>query len=208
MIRKELIPEILSCTDAEQTEIFEALVKSPAVKSSLFCMFEEFIATSELQVLKRLSALETALGFNDPEDEDEDEEPTIPDQIKALSEKIENASIRPQEEPEIDLPVVPETTLERKAYALVEHLKEKVQPRNNQVFLNSKEIVSFMKTELPEDLRLKDVRNPRQAKKDVLEKAVKLFSDTVMIITNLSGNKVKGIALKPSAKRKHTDTCY
>lgn len=206
MIRKELIPEILSCTEDEQVEIFRALIKQPAVKEDLFCVIGEFMATSELKVLKRLSALETALGFNEPEDEDE--EPTIPEQIKQLSEKIENASIRPQEEPEIDLPVVPETTLERKAYALVEHLKEKVQPRNNQVFLNSKEIVSFMKTELPEDLRLKDVRNPRQAKKDVLEKAVKLFSDTVMIITNLSGNKVKGIALKPSVSRKHTDAYY
>lgn len=208
MIRKELIPEILSCAEDEQVKIFRALIKQPAVKQDLFCMFEEFIATSELQVLKRLSTVETALGFNDPEDEDEDEEPTIPDQIKALSEKIENASVKPQEEPEIDLPVVPETTLERKACALVEHLKEKVKPRNDQVFLNSKEIISFMKTELPEDLRLKEVRNPRQAKKDLLEKAEKLFADTVMIITNLSGNKVKGIALKPSVKRKHTDAYY
>ncbi len=206
MTIKNLIPEILSCNDVEQVEIFRELIKQPAVKQDLFCIISEFMATSELKVLKRLSALETALGFNEPEDDDE--EPTIPDQIKQLSEKLENASVKPQEEPEIDLPVVPETTLERKACALVEHLKEKVQPRNNQVFLNSKEIVSFMKTELPEDLRLKDVRNPRQAKKDVLEKAVKMFSDTVMIITNLSGNKVKGIALKPSVNRKYTDAYY
>jgi len=205
MIRNNLIPEILSCNDAEQVEIFRALIKSPAVKEDLFCMFNEFMATSELKVLKRLSTVETVLGLNDPEDEDEDEEPTIPEQIKKLSEKIENADIRPQEEVKPDLPVIPETTLERKACELVEHLKVNVKPRNDQVFLNSQEIFSFLRTGLPEDLRLKDVRNPRQAKKDILEKAVKLFSDSVMIITNLSGNKVKGIALKPSAKRRYTD---
>lgn len=205
MIRKNLIPEILSCTDAEQAEIFETLIRQPAIKKSLFFMFNEFMATSELKVLKRLSALETALGFND--DAEEEGEPTIPEQIKKLSEKIENASIRPQEEPVIDLPVIPETTLERKACELVEHLKVNVKPRNEEVFLNSQEIFSFLRTGLSEELRLKEVRNPRQAKKDILEKAVKLFSDSVMIITNLSGNKVKGIALKPSVSRKYTDTC-
>ena len=57
-------------------------------------------------------------------------------------------------------------------------------------------------------MRLKeDARNPRQAKKDILEKAVKLFSNTIMIIKNKSGNKVTGIALKPSVNRKDTYTC-
>jgi len=65
-----------------------------------------------------------------------------------------------------------------------------------------------MKCKLPENLRLKeDARNPKQAKKDILEKAVKLFSDTIMIIKNKSGNKVTGIALKLSVNRRYTDTC-
>jgi hypothetical protein len=68
--------------------------------------------------------------------------------------------------------------------------------------MNSNEIINFLKSELPEDLRLKeDIRNPRQTKKDIQEKAVKLFSDSVLIIRNKSGNKVTGIALKPSVKR-------
>ena len=100
------------------------------------------------------------------------------------------------------------TSLEIKASAIVKHLKEKVQPRNNAVFMNSNEIINFLKCELPEDLRLKEgIRNPRQAKKDIIEKAVKLFSNSIMIIKNKSGNKVTGIALKPSAKRRYTDTC-
>jgi len=112
------------------------------------------------------------------------------------------------EEKAPELPIIPTTSLEIKASAIVEHLKEKVKPRNGAVFMNSHEIITFLKRELPENMRLKeDARNPRQAKKDILEKAVKLFSDTIMIIKNKSGNKVTGIALKPSVNRRYTDTC-
>jgi len=55
--------------------------------------------------------------------------------------------------------------------------------------------------------RLKDIRNPRQAKKDILERAVKLFPNTVCIVRNKSGNKVSGLALTQSAKRSYTDAC-
>ena len=114
---------------------------------------------------------------------------------------------KPIEEKTDESPIIPQTSLELKAAAIVEHLKEKVKPRNNEVFLNSREIITFLKNEIPEELRLKDIKNPRQAKKDILEKAVKLFSSSVMIIKNKSGNKVTGIALKPSAKCRYTDTC-
>jgi hypothetical protein len=131
---------------------------------------------------------------------DENDEPVI-------SPNLTKAPEKPTEEEKYESPIIPQTSLELKACALVDHLKEKVKPRNQEVFLNSREIVDFLKTEVPEDLRLKDVKNPRQAKKDILEKAVKLFSDTVMIVKNRSGNKVTGIALKPSVKRRYTDTC-
>ena len=58
-----------------------------------------------------------------------------------------------------------------------------------------------------DELRLKDITSPRQAKKDILERAVKLFPNIVCIVKNKSGNKVTGIALTPSAKRMYTDTC-
>jgi hypothetical protein len=73
--------------------------------------------------------------------------------------------------------------------------------------MNSRKIITFLKNDISEELRLKDVRNPHQAKKDILEKAVKLFSDSVLIIKNKSGNKVTGIALKPSANRRDTYGC-
>jgi hypothetical protein len=170
---------------------------------------ENVLAISDLKILKRLYTHDKMLGLVDLDLEDEeDHEPTIPEQIKELSNRIEQPLNKPIESIKIELPVIPSTTLEHKASALIEHLKEKVKPRNDAVFMNSNEIINFLKCELPEDLRLKeDIRNPRQAKKDILEKAVKLFSDSVQIIRNKSGNKVTGIALKPSVNRRYTDTC-
>lgn len=164
-----------------------------------------YIDTVELlaNAMKRITQLENALFSHDSEGElviDENDEPVI-------SPNLTKAPEKPIEEETYESPIIPQTSLELKACALVDHLKEKVKPRNQEVFLNSREIFDFLKTEVPEDLRLKDVKNPRQAKKDILEKAVKLFSDSVMIVKNLSGNKVTGIALKPSVKRMYTDTC-
>jgi hypothetical protein len=42
-------------------------------------------------------------------------------------------------------------------------------------FLDSKEIMHFLKHDLPEPLRMKDIQNPRQFKKDVLGKAKSMF---------------------------------
>ena len=153
--------------------------------------------------LKRNTQLENAVFLHDSEGEillDSDNQPIL---------NVINSTENPIEEKAINIPIIPTTSLEIKASAIVEHLKEKVKPRNNAVFMNSNEIINFLKCELPENMRLKeDARNPRQAKKDLLEKAVKLFSDSVQIIRNKSGNKVTGIALKASAKCKYTDTCY
>jgi hypothetical protein len=151
--------------------------------------------------LKRNTQLEHAVFKHDSEGEiirDKDNQPVL---------NVTNSTEKLTEEKAPELPIIPSTTLEIKAAALVEHLKEQVKPRSGEVFLNSREIINYLKTEIPEELRLKDIKNPRQAKKDILEKAVKLFSDTVLIIRNKSGNKVTGIALKPSANRKYTDTC-
>jgi len=152
---------------------------------------------------KRITQLENAFFKHDSEGDiilDEDNNPEISIILRAPENPIEEV---------IELPIIiPTTSLEIKASAIVEHLKEKVRPRNDAVFMNSNEIINFLKCELPENMRLKeDARNQRQAKKDILEKAVKLFSNTIMIIKNKSGNKVTGIALRPSVKCRHTDTC-
>jgi hypothetical protein len=169
----------------------------------------ELLETKELLAisLKRNTQLEQAIFEHDSEGEILRDEDNIPKVSIILSDPITTG--KPTEEKAPERPIIPTTSLEIKASAIVEHLKEKVKPRNNAVFMNSNEIINFLKCELPENMRLKeDARNPRQAKKDILEKAIKLFSDSVQIIRNKSGNKVTGIALKVSANRKYTDTCY
>jgi hypothetical protein len=168
--------------------------------------FDYSVATSDLKILKRISTLESMLITDELNFDDEEHEPTIPEQIKTLSDRLEQPLNKSTEETIQDF-YIPHTTLDLKACELVRYLKEDVKPRNNEVFLNSREIINYLKTSIPEELRLKDVRNPRQAKKDILEKAVKLFSDTVLIIRNKSGNKVTGLALKPLVKCRYTDTC-
>jgi hypothetical protein len=195
---------------AKKLKAFFRLVADPEIRPEVQEWFDGMLATSSLNLVKRVAAVETVTGLNDFSDFDEEEDhvPTIPEQIKELANRIEQPLTKPFDSIKIELPVIPSTTLEHKASALIEHLKEKVKPRNDAVFMNSNEIINFLKRELPEDLRLKDdIRNPRQAKKDLLEKAVKLFSDSVLIIRNKSGNKVTGIALKPSANRRDTYGC-
>jgi hypothetical protein len=167
---------------------------------------EYSVATSDLKILKRLSVVETDLGHNDLADFEEDHKPTIQEQLKELSNRIEQPLNKTTEEEMTEF-YIPHTTLDLKASELVEYLKEEVKPRNNEVFLNSREIINYMKTVIPEELRLKDITNPRQAKKDILERAVKLFPNIVCIVKNKSGNKTAGLALTPSAKRMYTDTC-
>jgi hypothetical protein len=150
---------------------------------------------------RRINQLENSIYEHDDDEEivrDEDEQPILKNVIATES---------PLEETVRDFGLLLHTTLELKASALIDHLKESVKPRNDAVFMNSREILTFLKNDIPEDLRLKDIKNPRQAKKDILEKAVKLFSDSVQIIRNKSGNKVTGIALKTYGNRTDTYSC-
>jgi predicted type IV restriction endonuclease len=190
----------------ERFNVIEARIK--ALEDENMEMKVELLETKELLAisLKRNTQLENAIFEHDSDGEILRDEDNIPKVSIILSAPI--ATGKPAEEKAPELPIIPSTTLEIKAAALVEHLKGQVKPRSGEVFLNSREIINYLKTEIPEELRLKDIKNPRQAKKDILEKAVKLFSDTVLIIRNKSGNKVTGIALKPSVKRPYTDTCY
>ena len=203
------LPAFINMEDL-QTFIQSAIEKAVKPLSERINKLEE----EKFRLLRHVHILEGHLNINyaDYEDvcltgntyEDLKDEGITPfhDQIQELVNRIEQPLNKPADNIKIELPVIPETTLENKACALVEHLIEKVKPRNDAVFLKSNEIIEFLKNDLPENLRLKeDIRNPRQAKKDILEKAVKLFSDTVFIIKNKSGNKVTGIALKPSVKR-------
>jgi len=184
----------------EKITQFKMLMKDPEVQPFFRNYIENIIATSELNILKRLTALEKLLGTNDLLDfADEDHEQTIPEQLSLLAERIDNIT-EPVTSQDPIKPVVntnPKTTLEHKASALVEHLKTNVKPRNGEVFLNTREIIHFLKYKITEAYRLKDIQNPRQAKKDIVEKAKKMFSDLISLDKKKHGNRDIRIVYKP-----------
>jgi hypothetical protein len=184
--------KLFDCTDDEQSvNAFIELLQKPAVQTIFQLMVDNAIAVSELKILKRLSAIETVLGMSEPDDE----VTTIPQKLTEIEDKV-NAlgEIRKfNREPAVQ----PRTTLEAKACKLVDHLKTEVPERNGEIFLNSKEIVHYLKDEISETLRLKDIKNPRQAKKDVIEKAKSLFPNLVELKKRAHGNKNVSIILKP-----------
>ena len=186
----------------EKINQFKMLMKDPEVQPFFRNYIENIIATSELNILKRLTALEKLLGTNDLLNFiDEDHEQTIPEQLSLLAERIDNIT-EPVTSQDPIKPVVntnPKTTLEHKASALVEHLKTNVKPRNGEVFLNTREIIHFLKYEISEEYRIKDIQNPRQVKKAVIERARKLFPDIVTLSQRKHGTKDVRIVYKAYA---------
>jgi hypothetical protein len=186
-------------TEEGNVKQFLELIKKPEIKAVLNLIVENILATSELKILKRIAAIESKLGLNDLDFEDEDHELTIPEQLSLLAERIDIIT-EPVTSQDPIKPVVntnPKTTLEHKASALVEHLKTNVKPRNGEVFLNTREIIHFLKYEITEAYRLKDIQNPRQAKKDIVEKAKKMFSDLISLDKKKHGNRDIRIVYKP-----------
>jgi hypothetical protein len=185
-------------TGEENVKQFLELIKKPEIKAVLNLIVENILATSELKILKRIAALESKLGLNDLEFEDE-HEITIPEQLSILAERIDNITepVTSQDPIKQVVNTNPKTTLEHKASALVEHLKTNVKPRNGEVFLNTREIIHFLKHEITEAYRLKDIQNPRQAKKDIVEKAKKMFSDLISLDKKKHGNRDIRIVYKP-----------
>jgi hypothetical protein len=195
--------------DPEFKNVIKSLVITLAnedidFRESLKDVFDYHMATSELRVLKRLSVVETDLGHNDLADFEEEHVPTIPEQIKELSDRIEQPLNNSPKEIEPEVTVI-ETTLDKKACALVEYLKTEAKPNDfGQFVIGRKDLETFMQNTIEEGLRVKNVS--RQLKADLFERAVKLFPNVVYIQRSKSGNKTKMLALKTSAMRKVTHT--
>jgi len=161
--------------------------------------FDYSAATSELKILKRLSVVEIDLGHNDFADfEEEDRKPTIPEQIKELSNRIEQPLNKSADriKTDVDIP----TITEHRASELITHLKNDIASRNGEVFLTSREIMIFLKDGIKEEYRIKkDVVNLRQTKKDVLKKAVEMFTTSVSLSKKSNGHKEVRIILRKPA---------
>jgi hypothetical protein len=158
------------------------------------------VATSDLKILKRLSVVETDLGHNDLADFEEGHKPTIPEQLKELSDRIEQPLNKPTESIKTDVDIIPQTITEHRASELIAHLKNNIAPRNGEVFLTSREIMLFLKDGIKAEYCIKKtVKNIRQVKKDVIEKAVEMFTSSVSLSKKAKGHKEVRVVLRQSS---------
>ena len=206
------VESIVNYSREEKIQQFQILVKDPDVQPVFKIYVENILATSELNILKRLAALESTLGLNDFADFEDEHELTVPEQLSLLAERIDTRT-----EPVVQAPIVEHTSIptsktEIRAVELVEHLQN-TQERNNEVFMTSREIMSFLKYDLPDEYIISSkVKNPRQIKKDVLEKAVEMYPDILYLSKKRFGNKEVRIVYKPKIdisipKRKLSVSC-
>jgi hypothetical protein len=191
--------KVFDCTAKEdKVNQFLALLQDPDIKPVLNLYLENFLATSELKILKRLAALEQVMGLNNM-DLSEEHELTIPEQLNILAARIDNTQVinKPPVEPENS----PVTKTENRAYLLVEKLKS----LRSKKFLDSREIVQFLKHGIEERYRVKEGQNARQAKKECLEKAAELFP-YVSLDKKKHGRREVRLILQPSDDHKVLQT--
>src|SRR5450759_5228789 len=147
------LPDFKPFDCQEKVKEFIALLKYPEVQAVLKLFIDSSIATSDLQILKRLAAVETALGLNDFSEEDS--QPNIPAQISSLVERVDNISVNFKQPVE---PVrAPATKTESRAHLLVAKLKG----LRGKGFLSSREVINFLRQEIDEKFRVGDNQNVR-----------------------------------------------
>ena len=160
---------------------------------------KEFLALS----LKRNTQLENAIFEHNDEGEiikDLEETPVL---------KAVISTEKPIEEIKDIDPIVANTTLTKKASALTEYLEKKTKANwSGKIVLENQDIYTFFKEIIQEDLRWPErMKGYRGAKKSIIERAQELFPNKVEVVRNKSGNKITGLALKPSVKRTGTNAC-
>jgi hypothetical protein len=163
--------KVFDCTEQNgKVSHLIALLKDPEIQSFLKVFVDSAIATSELKILKRLSACESILGLDDYSI-DGSTAPSIPERLSKLENKINNSTYSCEHI--LEPPIKPVTKTQKRACALVTKLRQ-----CKKRFLTSSEIIDFLRHEAPDDIRItEDICNPREIKKEVIEKAAELFSD-------------------------------
>ena len=137
------------------------LLENPAVQGFLGKIIDERMATSGLEILKRLKKIEQILGITEYWLGDS---PTIPDRLEQIEQKLGKKYTAPRLPHEA-------TKTEQRAELLVQELH--AQDRD---YMTAKDVLNFLKNKLPESCALpKSVKNLRKVKQDVLEKASTMF---------------------------------
>lgn len=147
-----------------------------------------YLDTVELlaNALKRITQLEEALFLQN----EEGEIITNTEDKPVISPKLTEAMESPIKQPDN----IPTGKTEIRACKLVERLKQARDTAGNK-FLSSCDIVQFLKHGIDEKFRVKEGQNVRQVKKEVLEKAAKMYPD-IFISQKSTGRKDLRLVLK------------
>jgi len=161
-------------TKNEKVNQFLQLIQDPDIQLFFNTYIENFMATSELKILKRLADIEKTLGLNGFEAEDNAQ--TIPEQLSLLVKRIGTIESNPITYQIDTRELLPTTKTEERASLLVSHLKN-----TGNDHLNSQEIIHFLKCKLPEGCKINEnIQNIRKVKQDVLKAAKNMYPNVFL----------------------------
>ena len=169
----------------EKINQFLALMKDPDVQPTFRIYIENVLATSELNILKRLTTIEKILELNDYPIENDEAESTIPKQISLLSNQINDVIITNNKQssmkpiPEFIHMGMSKTTA--RAVLLFKDVIEVAIEGKDQIVIGSREIKNYLTNNIQSEYRVGDVSNFRKVKKDVLTTLKKLLPDNVLL---------------------------
>lgn len=112
-------------------------------------------------------------------------------ELEAMNKGSTGQGINPEEQEPLKL----KTITEFRAYYLFEFLKS-IQERAGTKFLTPQEITHFLKNLIQKDYRISDKGNPRQKKKETVEKLLEMFPNDVFIDQRKRNTQQKILRLK------------
>jgi hypothetical protein len=185
----------------EKINQFLMLIKDPDVQPVFRMYVENILATSELNILKRLKVIETMLELNDYPIEDDEAVSTIPKQICSLSNQIKEIA-KTNNTLSIMEPIpkaihmgMSKTTA--RAILLFKDVIEVAIEGKDQIVIGSREIKNYLTNNIEPEYRVGDVSNFRKVKRDVLTTLKKLLPDNVLLDKKTYGRREIRLVYRP-----------
>jgi len=153
--------------------------------------------------MKRITQLEKVTGIYEFEDFEE-HEPTIPEQINLLEERIDRIESNPiaPAVPHDPKNIIPETKTEVRAVFIKEYLDNKAKNTDNELlFLNNNDLKDLITHLIPKEkpgCEVKKGQNIRKIKKDVIDKLAQIFPSSISINKNKNGRHETRVLFRSS----------
>ena len=164
--REEFLNVLIPAFEAKVTKIVNTVLEET---------FDAMLATTGLRPIKRIAELEQVTGIVDYSD-GEQREPTIPERIQKLEDKIGNMKVGATENPSVEIKLKSKTG--RRAMALIKALMKSKKGHLTRSMI--REVLSNEKDEDLGDARItEDASNPRRDIIDAINTAKNLCSKVV-----------------------------